>query len=176
MANEDLITLLQKLQGGGSALLPSLIDTAAAKATQQAASQSPAAAVASSAMRGLGGGLTLLPMVSGLLKLFGAGNKQDALPPLEKFEMPAPIRAEAGLNRNGETFLIDRGAGDRVRPLPTPTAESPAAGGPQPGASITVNVQAMDSQSFLDRREDIARAVREAMLQSHSLNDVVSEL
>jgi hypothetical protein len=34
----------------------------------------------------------------------------------------------------------------------------------------------MDSQSFLDRQDDIARAVREAMLHSNSLNDVVLEL
>ena len=36
-----------------------------------------------------------------------------------------------------------------------------------------MNIQAMDSQSFLDRQDDIARAVREAMLHSNSLNDVV---
>jgi hypothetical protein len=42
--------------------------------------------------------------------------------------------------------------------------------------TIQVNIQAMDSQSFLDRQDDIARAVREAMLHSNSLNDVVLEL
>jgi hypothetical protein len=34
----------------------------------------------------------------------------------------------------------------------------------------------MDSQSFLDHSQEIARAVREAMLNTSSLNDVVSEL
>ena len=43
-------------------------------------------------------------------------------------------------------------------------------------AQITIQVQAMDSRSFLDHRDEIAQAVREAMLNSHSLNDVVSEL
>jgi hypothetical protein len=43
-------------------------------------------------------------------------------------------------------------------------------------AQITVTVQAMDTQSFLDRSDDIARAVKRAMLESSSLNDVVSEL
>jgi hypothetical protein len=42
--------------------------------------------------------------------------------------------------------------------------------------TIQVNIQAMDSQSFLDRQDDIARAVRVAMLHSNSLNDVVMEL
>jgi hypothetical protein len=34
----------------------------------------------------------------------------------------------------------------------------------------------MDSRSFLEHSDEIARAVREAMLNSHALNDVVSEL
>ena len=145
---------------------------------------SAASTVASSALRGVSGGLTLLPVVSSLLKLFGVGRKKEELPALEKFDLPAPIRAEAGLSQSGETFLIDRGVGDRIRQLPVPAGATPFAGIQAEagstqrgaGASITVNVQAMDSQSFMDRREDIARAVREAMLQSHSLNDVVSEL
>ena len=41
---------------------------------------------------------------------------------------------------------------------------------------VTVNVQAMDSRSFLDRSGDIAAAVREAMLNMHSINDVVNDL
>ncbi len=34
----------------------------------------------------------------------------------------------------------------------------------------------MDSQSFLDHSEDIANAVRQAMLNSNSLNNVVNDL
>jgi len=34
----------------------------------------------------------------------------------------------------------------------------------------------MDSKSFLDHSNEIANAVREAILNSHSLNDVVLEL
>jgi hypothetical protein len=45
-------------------------------------------------------------------------------------------------------------------------------GGPQ----ITVNVQAMDARSFLDRSNDIAAAVRDAMLNLNAINDVVSDL
>ena len=41
---------------------------------------------------------------------------------------------------------------------------------------ITVNVQAMDARSFLDRSSDIAAAVREAMLNLNSINDVVNDL
>jgi hypothetical protein len=41
---------------------------------------------------------------------------------------------------------------------------------------ITVNVNAMDSQSFMDHSTDIANAVREAMLNMHPINDVVASL
>jgi hypothetical protein len=37
-------------------------------------------------------------------------------------------------------------------------------------------VQAMDARSFMDHSAEIARAVREAMLHSHPINDVMSEL
>ena len=170
-----------------AASLPSLISGApkpspAGHGSRGGVIASAASTVASSALRGVSGGLTLLPVVSSLLKLFGVGRKKEELPALERFDLPAPIRAEAGLSQSGETFLIDRGVGDRIRQLPAPAGSTSFAGShaasapPNTGASITVNVQAMDSQSFMDRREDIARAVREAMLQSHSLNDVVSEL
>lgn len=41
---------------------------------------------------------------------------------------------------------------------------------------ITVNVSAMDSQSFMDRSSDIANAVREAMLNTHPINEVIAGL
>jgi hypothetical protein len=47
---------------------------------------------------------------------------------------------------------------------------------PQSTTQITVQVQAMDSQSFMDHSQDIATAVREAVLNMHSLNDVISDL
>jgi hypothetical protein len=34
----------------------------------------------------------------------------------------------------------------------------------------------MDSQSFLDRSNDIAAAVRKAMLETSTLNDVIREV
>jgi hypothetical protein len=48
--------------------------------------------------------------------------------------------------------------------------------GQRAAAQITIQVQAMDSRSFQDHSAEIAQAVREAMLNSHVLNDVVNEL
>jgi hypothetical protein len=41
--------------------------------------------------------------------------------------------------------------------------------------NVTVQIQALDSRSILDRADDIAKALREAMLHSHSVNDVIHE-
>jgi hypothetical protein len=49
-------------------------------------------------------------------------------------------------------------------------------GGSDQAQSILVQVQAMDSQSFMDRSHDIAQAVRQAMLNMHSVNDVILDL
>jgi gamma-glutamyltranspeptidase len=56
------------------------------------------------------------------------------------------------------------------------TSSSPVTGSAGGSGQITVQVQAMDSQSFLDHSDDIAQAVRQAMLQSSVLNDVIREV
>jgi hypothetical protein len=53
---------------------------------------------------------------------------------------------------------------------------SPRAMTSAPAAQITVQVQAMDSRSFLDHSQDIALAVRQAMLETTVLNDVIREV
>jgi hypothetical protein len=239
MENDEILTLLESLtkdssdtslpeagRNGFLSQLPALASqlragTQAAPSlpTPARTSSGSGPATASSFVQPLlntaGKSITLLPLIGGLLKLFGVGKSPEAPPPLEKFELPPPIRVEAALDRTGDTYLVDRGRGDEIRRLPVlnPQRSEPAqrpmvdvplealglstSDGWQAGVrgatingsrrvtgelaapsapQITVNVQAMDSRSFLDRREDIARAVREAMLQSHGVNDVVNDL
>jgi len=135
----------------------------AAQATS--ASGSALASVGKSAWKVLGRGLTLSPLWSGLARLFGGG-EAEAPAPLAVYVPPPAVRLEGEVSRAGgqeqyawEWEQLWRGQAER-------------AAAPQ----ITVQVQAMDSRSFLDHSEEIARAVREAMLNSHSLNDVVSEV
>ena len=89
---------------------------------------------------------------------------------------------------------VDYGQDGLPRPIWAPVQRRPgqparSAGGelenpawPAPGAApvyapaVTVQVQAMDSRSFMDHSDEIARAVREAILNSHALGSVVSEL
>ena len=109
------------------------------------------------------------PIVTGLVNLFGS-SEPESLPALEKFQAPSSISVEAGLSgarEYGSVRYAQGGLPEMAGVSKSSTAQ---------GTTIQVNIQAMDSQSFLDRQEDIARAVREAMLHSNSLNDVVLEL
>jgi len=79
--------------------------------------------------------------------------------------MPPSIQVNGGVSeRGGPAFTVDHPQGGLPRAVP---ASAPA--------QITVQVQAMDSRSFLDHSADIAMAVRQAMLESNVLNDVVRE-
>ena len=110
----------------------------------------------------------LSPLISGLVHLFGGGGgSQTAAPAM--FSLPPAISVQAGVSEAtpAQAFGVDYAAGGQPRPV-TSTSSTSA---PQ----ITVQVQAMDSQSFLDRSQDIAAAVRQAMLESGVLNDVIQE-
>jgi hypothetical protein len=68
------------------------------------------------------------------------------------------VEFEGGVSANvSAAFEVSRGQSGMIRP-------------------IVVQVQAMDSRSFLDHRDEIARAVRQAMLETNALGDVVREL
>jgi hypothetical protein len=124
---------------------------------------SAAAGVARTVAGATGAGLFFSPIISGLMKLFGGGRSEEPPAPLPKFDLPAPIRVQAANMPSGLIPLDYNQSGQ-----PRPVASQPA--------NVTVQVQAMDSRSFLDHSEDIANAVRRAMLESSALNDVVSEL
>ena len=120
-----------------------------------------------------GAGLGLSPLISGLASLFaGSGDSSTSRStpaPLTKFALPPSIQANGGVSESGgPAFAVDNPQGGLPRAAPT-------GGQASAPAQITVQVQAMDSQSFLDHSNDIAQAVRQAMLQSSVLNDVVRE-
>jgi len=114
-----------------------------------------------------GGALSLSPILSGLLHLFSGGTS-NAPPPLVKFALPPSVAFQAANVSGPQTAGVDFSQSGTPR----------AIGSAPPSASqqITIQVQAMDSRSFMDHSHDIARAVREAMLNMHALNDVISDL
>ncbi len=125
---------------------------------------STASSVGSTIESVLGFGLGLSPLISGLVSLFGGGGS-SAPAPLVPYVAPLPVHAQAGISGStAGAFGVDTADGGLPRAAPAAGSSTTA---------ITVNVQAMDSQSFLDHSDDIAQAVRQAMLQSTTLNDVI---
>ena len=120
----------------------------------------------------LEGGLGVVPLISGLAGLFGGGDS-EAPPPLTKYVMPSAISFQSA-ESGGRLVASDSDqTGAPRRYEPQPDGIGPAAA---PAPQITVNVQAMDARSFMDYSGEIAQAVRGAMLNLSSLNDVVNDL
>ena len=150
---------LGQLQAAGQAASESM------RPKTSASGDSASSPVASTLLNVFGAGLGLSPLISGVATLLGGGGSSPTPDPLMKFALPPSIQVNAGVSESGgAAFAVDNPQGGLSRPAPLS----------QP-AQITVQVQAMDSKSFLDHSADIAMAVRQAMLESSVLNDVVRE-
>jgi hypothetical protein len=136
----------QKTQGGGSAL----------------------GTIGQTLSSVFGIGSALSPLISGIVSLFGGGGGSNEPAALTQYVPPSKVSVSAGVNSTapGQAFGVDYAQGGQPRPIES------AAASPQ----ITIQVQTMDSKSFLDHSNDIALAVRQAMLESSVLNDVIREV
>ena len=137
-----------------------------------------------------GGGGLIGDEISGLSSLFGGGSTQ---PDFTQYQAPAKQNIELATGGGATGDAVDDQNGQArvapiselglsgVQPLDSPTSGTLGAGGnagtgTSSAQQVTVNIQAMDSQSFMDRSSDIAQAVRSAMLNMSSINDVISDL
>lgn len=171
-AQETLYRIFTALSGAGGGLV-----SGALAAVTQNASQTGAATPGTTKQHGSGAGsivtdvlksgLGLVPIVSTLFGLFGASDDASP-PPLVKYALPASVNLEAAETSSG-LANVDRNQFGAARAYEAATVNAAA---PQ----VNVTVQAMDARSFLDRSSDIAAAVREAMLNLNSINDVVNDL
>ena len=106
----------------------------------------------------LGSGLGLVPLG---LRIAGLFRKRRAEPQsFSPFELPPSLSLEVA-NTGNILAGFPRVARKQAGEIKVIRQETPAA---QP--QVTVNVNAMDTQSFLDRSEHIASAVRDAMLHT----------
>jgi hypothetical protein len=198
-AGSDEVSTIAEATGGaaqsGTMASGQVAETPAGSNTEggiATSSSSTGSTLESAATTFLEGGLGIVPLITGLMGLFGGS---DAQPQLEKYQMPSSIAFESAVSGNGmtaadadqtgapRTYTQDASGGGGAAPE---SGTAGAAGGAASGAGsgtgsgatpqITVNVQAMDAQSFMDYSSQIAQAVRGAMLNLSSLNDVVSEL
>lgn len=135
---------------------------------QEAQAKSPSglggavSSVLNTASQFLGGGLSVVPIISLFSSLLGGGQPEQPAP-LVPFSLPPSLNLES-TTQYQEVVWGETG-------MPS------AAGRAAPNApQITVQVQAIDSRSFLDHSSEIAQAVRQAMLNMNALNDVVTNL
>jgi hypothetical protein len=137
-----------------------------------------ASTVGSIASTILGGGLGLVPLISSIAGLFGGGS--SAPPPLTKYAAPASVGATLADTpgaTGGASTLPGVVYGQTGLPQAAPPAQTQTPAATASSASqITIQVNAMDSQSFMDHSYEIAQAVRSAMLNMSPINDVVSSL
>ncbi len=98
----------------------------------------------------------LNPLLGGLLGLFGQNEDTTATEPA-KAVRPSRISYEAGFGgQSGELVEIDRDEQGQARAAAQPT-------------QVVVNIETIDSQSFLDRTPEIAEAVKRALLETESI-------
>src|ERR1017187_2879415 len=148
--------------------------------TSSNAPQSAASEALSIATTVLESWLGVIPLVTGLIGLFSGGDSTPA--PLTKYAMPDKIDFEGADTGSGTSDMdYDQMGAPRTydASVASPAGTAPAAPGSSPAAStspIAGNAPAMDSQWFMDHSSDIAQAVRNAMLNMSSINDVVSDL
>jgi hypothetical protein len=108
---------------------------------------------------------SLNPILGGVLRLFGGGG-EDAPTVLPLAVRPTTERYDMGFGREDRGyFFVDRDAAGQVRAV-RPTA-APA---------VVVQIEAMDSQSFLERTPEIAEAFKRVLLESEGMQSLLSTL
>ena len=168
--NDQLTTItsqLQQLQAVNQSQMASVVANTGALNTNtssKASGTSTAGSVGNTLLDVLGLGSGLSPLISGLISLFGGGGSSPTTT-VAPYIQPLPVNLTAGFTGSaaGNASGVNFGEGGAPRPTTAAAAQQ----------LITVQVQAMDSQSFLDRSNDIAAAVRKAMLETSTLNDVI---
>jgi len=114
----------------------------------------------------LGQGSILSPIITGIMHLFGGGSTPEPQPSFSPWVMPAAVNVQTTLT---SAQPIPSQPGPVIQQAP---GGETAASGPK----VQIQVNAIDSRSFLDHSSEIADAVRQALLNSHSLGDVIAEM
>jgi len=183
----DVIAQVNELESSN----PAPVAASKTQTTTQTSSGDSGSTLGSVASTVLESGFGLAPLISGLVSLFSGGDTA-APAPLVKYALPAAADFQAAESQGQVTGLdydqtgmprsyapaAASGGASGAATGTTNGAASGSASGTGNGAApqITVNVQAMDARSFMDRSSDIAAAVRDAMLNLNSINDVVNDL
>ncbi|MBL8179951.1 MAG: hypothetical protein JNK48_35050 [Bryobacterales bacterium] len=118
------------------------------------------------ALLGTGGGtrgvgsqiLQAIPLAGGILRQFLGRDPVAAAPEPMRYVAPAPIAVSGSLMASADLTGTGTALGSRESERSTP--------------AVVIQVNAMDSRSILDRSDDIANAVRQAMLTYQPFDDL----
>jgi hypothetical protein len=126
-------------------------------------------------------------IISDIASIFGGGGTKAA-PVFPKYELPSSIDFQGSVNSSGGLDASDTNqygdprdlvsASDTAAPAPvaSPTA-APAGGGSSSGGHTfhqTFNMQAFDGDGMAAMSDQIAASVRQSLLTSNSLSDVIT--
>lgn len=137
---------------------PVLQDADVPLVSQNSSSGSTGGGIAGTILKTLLGGLGVVSLFKGLFD----GASEPVVPALAKYQPPASLNEETGYSTQQGFVPLSYDQSGVVRAPVSP--------------QVTVQVNALDSRSFLDHSDEIASAVREAVLHSHNLRDVLTEL
>jgi len=167
-----LRTQVAELRAVGATQIDSIDRNTQATAENTAARSQSAAGtagrIADTVRRSTGIGLSAAPLIGGLIRLFTRPRSSEP-PVLPSFEAPPPVQIEAALPVAGDGGFAPVRRDLTGLPVRVPSSL------PHGGTPVTIQVNAIDSRSFLDHSDEIARAVRQAVLQAQGLNGVFVE-
>ena len=166
---QSLVAANQTQTGAIGTNTTAILQNTAAQANTS--SKSVGGTIGSIATSIFGSGLGLVPVISAISSLFGGGSTAPP-PTLVKYVAPPQVAVDTPIPQSQASYVAGASAQQ---------ASGSGSGGSQAASQgaapqVTIQVQAMDSRSFLDHSNDIAMAVRQAMLNLSSLNDVVNDL
>ena len=139
-----------------------------ANTTAKGSSGSKALSTLGSVAENVFGGSILTSLFSGISDLFGGSKPATVLP---SFSLPVPVQVNGAINAPTAAQAASYAQGS----FPS-SAAAPAAARQTPVQQVQIQVNALDSRSIMDHSDEIASAVRQALLSSHSLADVIAEL
>jgi hypothetical protein len=141
-------------------------------AAQSSGGKGATSTIGSVASTVFGSGLGIAPLVASIAHLI-TGSGPDAPPTLIPHTPPASLQLDFADTKQAYTGI---GAFSQVTYGQNGLSKSAAAQAQPAAPQVSIQVNALDSRSFMDHSNEIALAVRQAMLNMHSLNDIVSDL
>jgi len=109
--------------------------------------------------------LFLGPVWKGLFSLFDGGSESQQAP-LSKFSFAEATRTDiaSSLRLDGQPSSVRTDAFGLTQSNPAPQVP------------INISIQALDARSILDRSDDIASALKQALLSNHEINNNLNEI